>query len=209
MFFEGLVYTSGYLFLVFIAICLACGLYFLAELAEEYPSFTGSIIKYSIWMVLAVHPCLWMFESFPILPVATGMLAHGLYYKLLETFPFTEMASPVFLSSIVVLCLSHYFWITYFSETWWSLGYIMGFFFTCVWLVPFTFFISLSINENVLPCEFPSYQQEQAQGQNQNQNQKNQKKGFLLTVFDFLRRKKDDVIVDHAPPSWHMGGKDF
>jgi len=161
MFFEALVYVSGYLFLVFIAICLACGLYFLAELAEEYPTFTGALIKYSIIIVVAVHPCLWIFEEFPVMPVAMGILAHGLYYKLLATFPFTEMTSPVFIASVVVLCLSHYFWITYFSETWYSLAYIMGFFFTCVWLVPFTFFISLSINENVLPCEFPSYQQQQ------------------------------------------------
>merc|ERR1711865_279709 len=138
-------------------------------------------------MVLAVHPCLWMFES----------------------FPFTEMASPVFLSSIVVLCLSHYFWITYFSETWWSLGYIMGFFFTCVWLVPFTFFISLSINENVLPCEFPSYQQQQQQQQSEQNQNSSSKQGLLLSVFDFIRRNKDDAIVDHAPPSWHMGGKEF
>ena len=83
------------------------------------------------------------------MPVAMGILAHGLYYKLLATFPFTEMTSPVFIASVgefgsltrgaflgsrltsvmvnaVVLCLSHYFWITYFSETWYSLAYIMG-----------------------------------------------------------------------------------
>ena len=38
--FTGLVYLSGYLFLIFVAICLACGLYYLAELAEEYTSLT-------------------------------------------------------------------------------------------------------------------------------------------------------------------------
>ena len=30
-----------------------------------------------------------------------------------------------------------------------------------MWLVPFAYFISLSINEFVLPCEFPSYKQQQ------------------------------------------------
>ena len=51
-------------------------------------------------VVVAVHPCLWIFEDFPVMPVAVGILAHGLYYKLLATFPFTEMTSPVFIASV-------------------------------------------------------------------------------------------------------------
>ena len=42
-----------------------------------------------------------------------------------------------------------------------SLLLLHRFFFSCVWLVPFAYFISLSINEFVLPCEFPSYKQQQ------------------------------------------------
>ena len=70
--FTGLVYVSGYLFLIFVAVCLgaraagrsgaareltrralppfraACGLYYLAELAEEYSSLRRRIMSLAI-----------------------------------------------------------------------------------------------------------------------------------------------------------------
>lgn len=43
---------------------------------------------------------LWIFESFPILPVAFGLATHGMYYKMLEdNFPFIDLASFNFLGS--------------------------------------------------------------------------------------------------------------
>merc|ERR1711988_642667 len=115
MFFVGLVYVSGYLFLVFIAICLACGLYYMAELAEEYPTLTKKLIRYCIWAILALHPMLWIFEAFPFLPPAFGIATHLAYYRLLEMdFPFIELHSPNFIGSCVMMVLSHYFWISYF-----------------------------------------------------------------------------------------------
>jgi hypothetical protein len=37
-----IVYTGGYAFLVFIAVCLATGLYYLAEMVEAGPTPKGS-----------------------------------------------------------------------------------------------------------------------------------------------------------------------
>ena len=39
------VYIGGYLFLVFLAVCLATGLYYLAELVEEYTTASKKAIK--------------------------------------------------------------------------------------------------------------------------------------------------------------------
>ena len=80
-----------------------------------------------------------------------------------------------------------------------------SFFFTCVWLVPFAYFISLSINEFVLPCEFPSYRQEQ-QAQHMNAvGGKGQKgKGAFKGMADWFGAKKTEVLEQNAPPSWHM-----
>ena len=51
-------------------------------------------------LIAAVHPLLWLFESFPILPVAFGMATHGMYYRLLvKEFPFIELTSVNFLGS--------------------------------------------------------------------------------------------------------------
>ena len=45
------VYIAGYLLLIFVAICLACGLYFLAELAEEHTRLARKLIGFSIVLV--------------------------------------------------------------------------------------------------------------------------------------------------------------
>ena len=42
---TALVYVSGYAVLVFLAVCLATGLYYLAELVEENTKLTKTIIK--------------------------------------------------------------------------------------------------------------------------------------------------------------------
>ena len=56
-----LVYTGGYLFLVFIAVCLATGLYYLAEIVEEYEVEFSWAIKIGVGMngalVIAYRSC--------------------------------------------------------------------------------------------------------------------------------------------------------
>jgi len=195
---------SGYLFLVFIAICLACGLYYMAELAEEYPTLTKRIIKYCIWIIMALHPLLWVFESFPFLPVGFGIATHAMYYRLLVMdFPFIELTSANFLGSCAMMVISHYFWISFYNTTLYPITYVMGFFFTCVWLIPFAYFISLSINEFVLPCEFPSWKEAQQDEFNHTEGTKKSKSG-LLSFMTWFSAKKSETLQDHAPPSWHM-----
>merc|ERR1711934_755174 len=129
-----------------------------------------------------------------------------MYYRLLEMdFPFIELTSPNFLGSCAMMGSSHYFWISYFNTTLYPITYIMGFFFTCVWLVPFAYFISLSINEYVLPCEFPSYKQQQQDSYMQaSGGSEKKRKGVLLAISDWFSSKKSEAIQDHAPPSWGM-----
>jgi len=51
--FTAMTYISGYIFLIFVAVCLACGLYYLAELAEEHTSLT----KKMMWVADVVAAC--------------------------------------------------------------------------------------------------------------------------------------------------------
>merc|ERR1712216_196323 len=67
MSFGPLVYVSGYLVLLFLAICMACGLYYMAELAEEYSRLTKKILTYCIQGVIGIHVLLLIFDRFPFL----------------------------------------------------------------------------------------------------------------------------------------------
>lgn len=152
MFFSPLVYASGYLVLLFLAVCMACGLYYMAELAEEYSRLTKKILKYSIISVIVIHALLLVLDGFPFFTTLFGIALHGVYYQFLKDFPFVKFSEPLFLGACVGLLVNHYLWIVYFREEYqYRVPQIMAFFVPCVWLVPFGFFVSVSLGDTVLP----------------------------------------------------------
>lgn len=242
--FNAVVYVSGYLFLLFVAVCLgarwrfaqmdafisespsptprisdcilvpsaACGLYYLAELVEEYTSLTKRLMYMCTCAVLVAHPLFFFFEQLPLSALLCGAAAHACYLWLLQSFPFIRLRSPPFLASLTALIVSHYFWISHFLSHYHNLthvralrprhrhaitslpprpatllpprhhlsmllwvgeqlhacccwkavsatcsrqlhmgGQVLCFLLFAVWLVPFGFFISFSVNESTLP----------------------------------------------------------
>jgi hypothetical protein len=157
--FVVLVYVSGYLFLMFSAICLVCGLFYLVELAEERTMITKRIIKGTIVFLLGVHALLWMYERFPFLPTAVGFLSHASYLLLLTNFPYIRPLSIPFVSSCAFFALDNVVWFFFFHDDP-ELFYryrvapapaITSFYLLVVWLVPLAFFVCLSVNDAVLP----------------------------------------------------------
>jgi len=59
---------------------------------------------------------------------------------------------------------------------------IMGFFVPCVWLVPFLLFISLSVNDSILPTGLPSSDSASHDGRKQS----------------FFSKQKDTVLLHHT-----------
>jgi len=152
MFFVPLVYASGYLVLVFLAICMACGLYYMAELAEEYSRLTKKILTHCIQGVIGIHVLLLLLDGFPFLATLFGIGLHVLYWQFLKQFPFVDFSSPIFMAACAGLIVNHWLWILYFrEELQYRVPQIMAFFVPCVWLVPFGFFVSVSLGDTVLP----------------------------------------------------------
>lgn len=66
---------------------------------------------------------------------------------------------PVFLRSFwginqymaVMLMINHAVWFSFYSQSYRPFEEVMAFFMICVWLVPFSFFISMTANEDTLP----------------------------------------------------------
>jgi hypothetical protein len=84
------------------------------------------------------------------------MIAHGLYLLLMRHFPYIQLSDPVFISSCLLAVIQHCSWFYYFMQTMPSFNLILSIFVLCVWLLPFTFFISLSTNE---PPVLPGFMQ--------------------------------------------------
>eukprot|EP01135_Chromosphaera_perkinsii_P008768 Nk52_evm1s1448 gene=Nk52_evmTU1s1448 len=141
---------------VFVTLCLACGLYYLAEITEEYSHSTRDIIQASLIFSVACNIFLVLFDGFPVALAVVGIIAHGIYATLLPDFPMFEMVSPKFIGSVVILVLHHYMAFTSLGELWLTFFELLGFFTTCVWLVPFEYFVSLSSGEYSLPQQASS-----------------------------------------------------
>ncbi|CAL8240326.1 unnamed protein product [Merluccius merluccius] len=109
------IYVLSWLSLVvqisFVTLAIAAGLYYLAELIEEYTVATRRIIKYMIMFSTGVLASLYVFEGFPVLMVAVGLFTNLVYFGLLQTFPYILLSSPNFILScgehLLTVLLTH------------------------------------------------------------------------------------------------------
>merc|ERR1739841_363394 len=78
--------------------------------------------------------------------IACGIIAQVAHLALLSSFP-----SAPFILSVIMVLVNHYLAFSHFGENYYPFSEVMAYFTICLWLVPFSFFVSLSANENVLP----------------------------------------------------------
>ena len=86
--------------IVFVTLAIAAGLYYLAELVEEYTVIASKIIKYAAIGTLVIYLGLFLFEEFPTALLVCGALAQCLHLLLLKSFPFFQLTSPIFILSV-------------------------------------------------------------------------------------------------------------
>ena len=188
--FTAVVYLSSYVSLVLVAICLACGLYYLAELAEEHTSTTKLMMGFAIAVVLAVHVLFLVFEDLPINAIAIGIAAHLSYAWQLQSFPRMDMLSAPFLTSLGMLAASNFLWGRHFLAHYHQLTRVLCFMLFSVWLVPAGFFVSLGVNESMLPGRLVSSAGEFfPDGSTRSKN-----KSGLLSAFSFMQEKRDGMM---------------
>ncbi|MNF01781.1 Transmembrane adaptor Erv26 [compost metagenome] len=70
LFFTILTYASVYASMAFAALCLATGLYYVAELAEEYSVLAKKLLEYSLFTIVGIHVLLGLFDPFPLRYIA-------------------------------------------------------------------------------------------------------------------------------------------
>ncbi|KAJ1554424.1 erv26 super protein [Cladochytrium tenue] len=136
-----LAYVAGAILAVFLLLSLASGLYYLAELVES---------------VAVCHVGLLVFDSLPPGLLAFSLVCHAAYSRLYVKFPNIQLLDPPFVASCVLVLADHLLWFWYFLSHPLRFSEISAFFGVIVWLVPFTYFISLSANEYTLPAFDPS-----------------------------------------------------
>ncbi|KAK3739833.1 hypothetical protein QZH41_009075, partial [Actinostola sp. cb2023] len=168
-------------------------LYYLAELVEEYTVLASKIIKYILIIVTLVYICLLVLEGFPWLMITIGLVSNGMYALLLKDFPFIELASPVFIASIVAVFINHYLAFQHFANVWYPFSEVLAYFTICLWVIPFAFFVSLSASENVLPTASTSGEDNQESSFDY-PGQRSSRRHGILALFNFLSRKTEGYL---------------
>ncbi|CAG9772818.1 unnamed protein product [Ceutorhynchus assimilis] len=144
-------YFSILVQVIFITISIAAGLYYLAELVEEYSSYAKKIIWWMNIIITLLYVLLWLFESFPSTLIACGILAQVCHFVILSNFPYVAFTSPFFIFAVIFVVINHYLAFSYFTSTYHPFSEVIAYFTLYLWLVPFALFVSLSANDNILP----------------------------------------------------------
>ncbi|EGG16571.1 transmembrane protein [Cavenderia fasciculata] len=150
-FLSILVFLFYTLLFMFGTVCLACGLYYFAELVEEHSSIAKRVIRYTIFVITGLILFLYIFDDVSGVCILLSLASHLSYYSLLSDFPFVSLSSIKFIFSLLTLIISHCSWFLFFRSQYFPFPEIFTIFIFCVWLVPFMFFISLAANDTNLP----------------------------------------------------------
>ncbi|KAJ2979299.1 hypothetical protein NUW58_g7236 [Xylaria curta] len=188
-------YLGSVLGFCFLTLAIASGLYYLSELVEEHTVIAKRLLSRLIYFIIGLQLVLWVVDGLPLVLTVLGVASHVVYLGNMRRFPFVRLTDPLFLCSCVLVLVNHYFWFRHFSDMQQrpysrstsmydqlnvpSFTEIASFFGICVWLVPFSLFVSLSASDNVLPTmgsEQPSH----------DHNGKNKRQGMVKVIVDHV-----------------------
>ncbi|XP_026744198.1 protein TEX261 [Trichoplusia ni] len=136
---------------IFVTLAIAAGLYYLAELVEEYTVMAKYIITWAVIATAAIHIGLLLFEDVPLHLNALGLLQQFFHVLLLRDFPVVRVLSVPFVAGVLTLILHHYMAFKFFGAVYYTFTEVLAYFTLCLWIVPFALFVSLSANDYVLP----------------------------------------------------------
>ncbi|KAG9245668.1 transmembrane adaptor Erv26 [Calycina marina] len=186
----------------FLTLAIASGLYYLSELVEEHTVLAKRFLTRLTYFVIGVQALLWLVDGFPFKLSATSVVSHFVYLGNMRRFPIVKLSDPLFLISCVLVLLNHWLWFTHFSNMPTGPQYsiydapkvptfteIASYFGLCVWLVPFTLFVSLSASDNVLP----TMNSEDPSGSTTTSNGAGGRQSMVKVVVDNIRNSIRDL----------------
>lgn len=135
----------------FITLAIAAGLYYLAELVEEYTVAAKKVISVLILATTTIYVLFIFFDNLPWSMIWCGLFAQLCHGFIMKSFPYVQFTSISFIGACIMLIVNHWLAFSYFSSVWYQFSEILAYFTLCLWIVPFALFVSLSANDNVLP----------------------------------------------------------
>ncbi|RNA13873.1 TEX261-like protein [Brachionus plicatilis] len=139
-----------------ITFSIGAGLYYLAEIVEEYASAAKKVIFYAIAIDTFLALGLWIFEDLPSYLMITCILCNLLYYLSVRNFPIVNVTSIEFILSIILFMLHNYEAFSHFTSIYYEFNIVLCYMTIFCWLIPIGLLVSCSANDNVLPTTYSS-----------------------------------------------------
>lgn len=186
--------------LIVITLSIAAGLFYLAELVEEYATTSGKIIRYLNYFTLIILIGHLLFEELPLVLLACCLTSHILYHLVLRSFPYIELTSPWFILSVVLLVTNHFLAFSHFSKVPYPFPEILGFFTINLWLIPLALFVSLSACDNVLPTSVVP--ESRSDNDSDLVTSYFKRKGKKYGLLHFLKSAQDSILPQRVKKSF-------
>lgn len=210
-----LVYAGFYAFIVFLSLGIACALYYLAELVEEYLKTAKRLLEHLVKVTIALNVAL-LLDGLPTICIAVGCVSHLMYLRILKAkkFPYLDMSSLDVLLGLTGFTANTGLWIKYYWNSRYTSEYVASFMLVTSWTVPFLLSLCLAGGESVLPgaggypytLDKPKpYSQDMrsnSQSSMKSSNHKSSKgrRSWALRMFDVVKGKTQDTISVVAEP---------
>lgn len=138
---------------ILLCLCVACGLMYLSDFAEEYPSRARSILRALIAVNVIMHVAMMVVDRLSWWRSVLSLVANLLYLRLMRNFPFVKsFEDPMIIVTVVVVVAESAMWywrmvaLAYYTSFMTVLG-----FFVFLWAVPLGLLSSCVLAEDQLP----------------------------------------------------------
>lgn len=95
---------------------IAAGLYYVAELVEEYTVAAKKVISVIVLFVTTVYMLFIFFDNLPWSIIICGLAAQALHALILTEFPYVKLMSVQFIGAVLLLLLNHYLAFLHFTQ---------------------------------------------------------------------------------------------
>lgn len=99
----------------------AAGLYYVAELVEEYTVIAKKIITAIILVVAFIYSLFIFFDNLPWSIVICGLIAQTMHALIMTNFPYVKFASIPFVGALILLIINHWLAFEFFTANYYSL----------------------------------------------------------------------------------------
>lgn len=103
----------------------AAGLYYLAELVEEFTVIAKKVISYFILSTTLIYTLFIFFDGLPWSMVLCGLLAQCMHAFIMTGFPYVRFLSIPFIGAFTMLLVNHWLAFEYFAANYYAFSEVL------------------------------------------------------------------------------------